>query len=114
VQSAVTRLKEKPGKPKRITLSAIGREIGQLALLQQHLVRLPLSARLLAESVEAREEFAVRRVQWVVGQCLQEDSNPSRWTLIKRAGVERIATHPAVHNAIETGLRMLSETGKSP
>ncbi len=114
VQSAVTRLKVKQGRPKQITLSAIGRDIGQLALLQQHLDRLPLSARLLAESVETREEFAVRRVQWVVEQCLQEETNPSRWTLIKRAGVERIAAYPAVHNATEIGLRVLSDTGKSP
>jgi hypothetical protein len=114
VPSAVTQLKEKPGRPKWITLSAIGRDIGQLALLQQHLDKLPLSARLLAESVETRDEFAVRRVQCVVEQCLQEDTNPSRWTLIKRAGVERIATHPTVDHAIETGLRILSEMGKSP
>ena len=110
----ITRLKEKPGKPKQITLSAIGRDIGQLALLQQHLDRLPLSARLLAKTVETREEYAIRRIWWVVEQCLQEDAVPSRWILMKRAGVERIATYSAVYNAIETGLRILSDMGKSP
>ena len=108
VQSAVPRLREKPGKPKQITLSAIGRDIGQLALLQQHLNRLPLSARLLAEVVETREEFALRQIRWVVEQCLQEGTNLSKWTLIKKSGVERIATHPAVLGAIEAGLRILS------
>jgi hypothetical protein len=113
VQCAVTLLTQKTDKPKRITLSAIGRNIGQLALLQQHLDRLPQSASLLAQSVESRVEFAVRRIQWTVEQFLQEDTNPSRWTLVKRAGIARMATHPVIANAIETGLGMLSEMEKS-
>ncbi len=62
VKEAVLLLKNIFERPVHITVSAIGREIGQLALLQQHLDKLPRTAEALRECIETREAFAVRRV----------------------------------------------------
>src|SRR5205807_1249843 len=47
VEISAHRLRHQAGKPMQITLAAIGRDIGQLALLQQHLPKLPAVAQLL-------------------------------------------------------------------
>ncbi len=93
-----------PGRPTRISLAAIGRSIGQLALLQQHLEKLPLTAKALNEAVETRDAFAVRKVLWTVDRYRQEQVYPTRWQLVKRAGVERLATSAIAQEAIYKAL----------
>jgi len=107
VRASAERLRKIPGRPSRISLSAIGRDIGQLSLLQQHLGKLPITAITLRKLVESREVFAVRRVQWVTEQYRQDHTHPTRWELVKKAGIERVAMLPAVKVAVEAGLQVL-------
>ena len=105
VKKAATHLKDMPGRPVRLSLSALGREVGQLSILQQHLDKLPLTAQALEEFTETREIFAVRRVYWVMEHYFhQRGISPTRWELIKRAGVERLATLPLVSDALDRAL----------
>jgi hypothetical protein len=89
------------GPPVRITVSAIGKDIGQLALLQQHLSMLPITASRLESFIETREAFAVRRIQWAIEKYEEERYIPKRWELIKRAGVEKILVSQHVNEAID-------------
>lgn len=107
IKEAVKQLKMLPGRPIRISIAAIGRTIGQSALLQQHLDKLPLAAKSLSESVETREMFAVRKVFWIADKCEQENIYPTKWQLVKLTGVERIASLPSVQEAIDTALQRL-------
>jgi len=107
IKEAANYLKMLPGRPTRISIAAIGRTIGQSALLQQHLDKLPLAAKSLSENVETREMFAVRKVFWVADKCRQEKICPTRWQLVKLTGVERIASLPPVQEAIDTALQTL-------
>ncbi len=109
VETSVFRLKSLPGRPVRVTISAIGREMGQLALIQQHLDKLPLTASALEAAIETREAFALRRIQWTVEYCVKGPVCPARWQLIRLAGVGRLSTEPGVKEAIAIALRMLSE-----
>ena len=104
VKSSAVRIKDAPGRPVRITLAAIGRETRQMALLQQHLNKLPLSTEILAEFVETREEFAVRRIEWAACQYNLEDTQPERWELIRRAGVARLQSCKVVCSAIDKAI----------
>ncbi len=106
VEISARRLKEQAQRPVRITISAIGKDIGQLALLQQHLSKLPLTAQLLEDRVETLEAFAIRRIQWIAKKYDEEHRNPKRWELIKQAGVERIATLSQVEEALDAALVM--------
>jgi hypothetical protein len=105
---AATRLKNLPGRPVHITLSAIGREIGQVALLQQHLVRLPRTAEALKEHLESREVYAVRRIQWAALDSIQSNIYLERWLLIRKAGVARLAEQPQVKDVIDAAMQLFS------
>src|SRR5260370_28313167 len=101
------RVKKTRGGPSRISLSAIGRDIGQLSLLQQHLDKLPKTAEVLKGLIESREEYAVRRIRWALPDCMRNNSHPARWLLIKKAGVVRLAEQPEVKDAIDQALHLL-------
>jgi len=105
VEASANRLRHQAGKPTQITLAAIGRDIGQLALLQQHLPKLPVTGRLLKDIIETREAFAIRRIQWIAKQYEGEQLRPRKWEFIKKAGVERIAMVPQVKEALEAALQ---------
>ncbi len=110
VKDAALLLKNLPERPIRVTISEIGREVGQLALIQKHLDKLPLTANTLLEYVEAHEEFAVRRVQWAAENYRREHIYPHRWQLVKHAGVERLAGKPQVKEAIDAAWRSLNSS----
>ncbi len=110
VKLAALLLKNLPGRPIRVTTSAIGREVSQLALIQKHLDKLPLTANTLLEYVEAQEEYAVRRVHWAAEKYRREHIYPHRWQLVKHAGVERLARKPQVEEAIDAALRSLNSS----
>lgn len=103
---AASRLKNLPGRPVHITPAALGREIGQVALLQQHLDKLPRTAEALERLVESREGYAVRRIQWAALDCIQSNIYLVRWLLIKKAGVARIAEQSQVKGAIDSALQI--------
>jgi Tn7-like transposition protein D/TniQ len=107
VEVAALLIKNLPGRPVHITISTIGRETGRLALLQQHLDKLPRTAGVLKEFVETREEFAVRRLWWAVTVLSLEHIYPERWLLIRKAGVARLIDQPEVKDAIDAALQIL-------
>lgn len=107
VKETAIYLKTLPGRPVCVSFASIGRTIGQLALLQQHIDKLPLTAEALAESVETRENFAVRRVIWAAEKYREERLHPTKWQLIKYAGVERLVTNGLVQETIGLALKSL-------
>ncbi|HEY9298041.1 MAG TPA: TnsD family Tn7-like transposition protein, partial [Phormidium sp.] len=105
IKLVAANLYSKVGKPTQITTAAIARELGQLALIQKHLDKLPLTAKILPDLVETRETFAVRRIQWVVECYRQEGICPQRWQLVRRAGLRpEVELLPSVPNAINEAL----------
>lgn len=109
VKIAAAHLKNPPEWPVHITIAAIGREIGQVALLQQHLDKLPRTTKALEEHVESREAYAVRRVWWIAMNCCQNNIYLERWQLIRQAGVAHIATHPKVSEALSVALQKIKQ-----
>ena len=96
-------------RPTRITIAILGRYVGQLALLQQHLDKLPLTAQMLSEVIESREAFAVRRILWIVTTSVKKRHYLERWELIKRAGVERLMESTVVRAALDESRLLLKE-----
>ncbi|MFL5628670.1 MAG: TnsD family transposase [Ktedonobacteraceae bacterium] len=107
VEESARRLKACPRRPIQITISAIGKDIGQLALLQQHLSMLPLTANLLKDLVETREAFAVRRIRWAEQQYKEGSRVPKRWEFIRYAGLGRLVMVPQVEEALNVALQEL-------
>ncbi|MBD1825693.1 TniQ family protein [Cyanobacteria bacterium FACHB-DQ100] len=101
VEVAVRHLQEKLGKPKRITIAAIARELGQLAVIQKHLHKLPLTAQILNQKTETREAFALRRIEWVRECYEKEQICLQRWQVGRRAGLRPdVEALPAVQDAL--------------
>jgi Tn7-like transposition protein D/TniQ len=107
VRGTALHLKNLPGRPVFLTVTAIGREIGHLTLLRQHLEKLPRTAEVLREFVETHEAFAVRRVWWAVTAFRQEQVYPLRWQLMLRAGVNGLAMRPEVKSALDSAMQIL-------
>lgn len=107
VKAAASRLKDAPGRPVQVTRTAIGRALGAITLLRQKLHNMPLTAQVLNAAVEAREQYAVRRVWWVADLYYQEDVLPREWQLMMRANVYSLRKSSAVKSAVADAIQML-------
>ena len=74
-------------EPVRITVSRIGRTIGKLALLEQHLDQMPLTQAYLASVVETVEAFQIRRVRSAIAQLAMENEEVQEWRVLRLAGL---------------------------
>jgi hypothetical protein len=105
VRQSAQRLLNLPGRPVRLTKSAIGRDIGRVELVQKSkLIKLPLTAQALSEVTESYEAFAVRRIQWATNQYHLEKVRPTRGQLPKRSGMHVKVESTQVEKAIEAAL----------
>lgn len=108
VRSAALRLKNLTGRPKRITFTGIGKELGLLGLIMQKLSKLPLTKETLSSVVESPIEFAIRRV-WYIAMCyVNEGIIPQRWQLVDRACLFKYSSVPEVRDAINAALASIN------
>ncbi len=108
LRSSALKLKSGSERPRRVSVAAIGDDIGQLALLQRHLNKLPITAKVLSEVIETYEDCGVRRVHWAARLYQQENIRPTYRQLVRRASVEDMKDHPQVKKAIDMALYELS------
>jgi hypothetical protein len=107
VRHAAEQLRNKPGKPERLTKTAIASNSGYLALIQKQLNKLPLTSETLIEVIETTEEFAVRRIYWVAERYRQEGICPKAWQIIRETGIKPyIAEMPQVKEAIASVINL--------
>jgi len=110
VRLAAANLYSQTGRPSQVTVAAIARDLGQLALIQKHTDKLPCTSKALSELAETREAFALRRIQWVLECYVQEGVCPLRWQFIRRAGLRpEIELLPSVEDAISRALVTLEQ-----
>jgi Tn7-like transposition protein D/TniQ len=107
IERASLHLKSLPERPIQITHAVLGREVGQLALLEQHQDKLPRTAALLKDLVETREAFAIRKIAWLTGVYRSKGIYPEKWQFVKDAGVARLLERAPVKDAIDTALQFL-------
>jgi hypothetical protein len=94
------------GRPKWISLAALGRKLEALAWIQHHLRKLPRTRTLLASTVESRFDFAKRRIAWATSQMRVGGSKMAEWRLIQRAGLRpEVVADPGIREAVLLELR---------
>lgn len=111
VKLAAENLKQDSGRPVWISRTAIANSLEHpiSAWVKRHLQRLPLTAKVLGEVAESREEFAVRRVKWTADRFRQEHLCPQEWELVRRAGLRpEVRQLPVVKEAIAVALKSLA------
>lgn len=90
----------------RVTVHSIAKDIDRSSQLKKHLHKLPLTAQVLADVVETYEQFAIRRLWWIVERYQQENVRPARWQLIRRAHIKpEMEVIPEVAHAIDLALK---------
>ena len=99
-----------PGRPIRITKSAIAHKVGSPLLFWSRLPKLPMTRRMLEKVCETREAFSARRIRWVADSHREEDVLPTRCQLETRARVYDIRGWPAVKAVVDDALRMLASS----
>lgn len=77
-------------RPIRITVSRISKEIGQTAVIEKHLDKLPQTKEFLTNTIETVEEFQIRRIRRVISQLLEENEFPRAWKISRLAGLNTI------------------------
>ncbi len=110
VQVVATQIRTAPGFPTRVTKTAIGKRTGRMAWIIGKPEKIPLAIKAIADVVEGVEEFALRRVEWAVGQFRREGSFPSRRQFLARARIYSTTDLHVLEEVIETALRTLALT----
>lgn len=117
VQLAVNRVRSVEGRPVRVTVNRLGREIDKAALLNSKNLssKIPLTAQLLAETVETHLNFSIRCIRWAVNCYRREDTVPSISSLAKLAGMTMSTTHrPEIRAVINDELESLRNCNDVP
>lgn len=87
VRKSVNEILHADSKPTRITVSRIGKVTGNLALLEKHLDKLPLTKRYLLDHIESIEAFQKRRVIWAANELNKSGEELKKWKIIRKAGI---------------------------
>ena len=74
-------------KPQRLTISGIGKAIGLLALLEQHLDLMPMTRGYLATITESIEDFQIRRIRWAIRELNRRQEPVVSWRVMRLAGL---------------------------
>jgi hypothetical protein len=65
----------------------VGKVIGSLALLEQHLDRLPLTKAYFETVMESQERFRMRRVEWAATTLDLQGKVVKEWEVVRLAGL---------------------------
>jgi hypothetical protein len=85
----VQEILKREGKPKRITISIIGSELGIRPLLGKHLDKLPMTEKYLNEQTESITEFQHRRIDWAIKELNEEGKVKELWRVYRKAGIRK-------------------------
>lgn len=109
IRSAAHNIRCDTGRPKRITARKIKTLVPEVIPLLDHPDKIPQAIGVLQEVIETRESFAIRRVQWITQQYLEEGISPLKWQLVERANLYRLLHIPQVQHALEEAMAVLSQ-----
>ncbi|NRG44285.1 TniQ family protein [Bacillus sp. CRN 9] len=89
VHRSIKDIQNKTGRPKRITIKSIGDVIGERALLEQHLDKMPSTKMYIDTVCESEQEFRLRRIKHVVERMNEVEEEIVTWKVLKRAGIKK-------------------------
>ncbi|WP_191559397.1 TnsD family Tn7-like transposition protein [Metabacillus idriensis] len=96
IQIATEEIKSTSGKTKRITLKSLSDAIGERALLERHLDKMPSTKAFIEQVRESDKEFRLRRVRRVIKEMNQEGKVIRTWEVVRRAGIKSKFYHEVI------------------
>ncbi|WP_040949389.1 TnsD family Tn7-like transposition protein [Gorillibacterium massiliense] len=92
INNAILELRSSLEKPDRLTVLKIGKRINQLALLERHLDKMPLSKAILDMNIESIEQNQIRKIEWAINTLILDGHVPVRWRVLRKAGIRVLAS----------------------
>lgn len=89
VQKATKEIKYRSGKPKRVTVKSIGDAIGEKALLEQQLHRMPKTKMFIDGIRESEKDFRLRRVKHVIEEISIAGEEIIAWKVLRKANIKK-------------------------
>jgi hypothetical protein len=106
IATAAHRIRHAPGKPRQVTTTAIGRDLGKQSLFEAALAKLPLTRDVITHVIESGVDFAVRRVHAAAVRLRRTQGSFARWQLVRAAGLHyRLERTPRVKLALDYEMR---------
>ena len=110
VMTAAIRIRNNPDYPRRITIREIGRVIGQRAVLEIHLDKLPYTRLSLKDHTETTEQFALRRIRWTRDAFIMKRRLATGSQIGRAAGISpTVGKHPSVQQALADAEERISQ-----
>ncbi|WP_231891385.1 TnsD family Tn7-like transposition protein [Paenibacillus swuensis] len=96
INEAILEIRSAPGKPRRLTICRIGRHIGQLALLERHLDKLPICRALLHRNLETVVQHQKNKIDWAFDSLILSGNVLSEWRILREAAMRKYASTDVV------------------
>lgn len=87
VKECVPDLFSSDERPIRVTISTIGKKIGELGLIEKHLDKMPKTKDYINGVLESQHEHRIRKIKWAIRQLECEDRVIKAWVVLKMAGI---------------------------
>lgn len=109
VNQVCCEIRETIDKPVRVSITEIIRRTGQKSWIEKREAKLPLTAKVITESLETLEDFMIRKLLWAERQFIEEKVIPTQNQLIRRATIYNKTTHnsPKIESEINTSLERI-------
>ncbi len=89
VQKVAREIRDSGDKPVRITVKTLGDGIGERALLEKHLDKMPETKVFIEQVAESKQDFRLRRVKYVISEMKEEGEVIKEWKVLRKAGIKR-------------------------
>jgi len=106
VKACAQSIMNEPGYPKKVTKRKISLALPEMRRLERQ--EAPLTALALQEALETQETFALRRIQWFVQKCQQEQRLPTRREFIESISINGVLHIPGVLQALNEAMDTFS------
>lgn len=88
LEESVKEILTRTEHPIRITHTELARRVGKPDLFRKKLIKhFPKTKKVADRLTESRVQYAERRIKWCATQYVDEGKYPTRWELIRRAGL---------------------------
>lgn len=89
VKKVVSELRGIDKRPVRITVKILGDGIGERALLERHLDKLPETRVFIEQVSESEQDFRLRRVKYVINEMKENGEVIKEWKVLRKAGIKQ-------------------------
>lgn len=87
IPSIAQKIIKRKGKPERVTINKISKELQLGDLFYNHKKDLPLSMLALSFVLESKHEWYMRKIAWAEKEILKEEGKIVKWSVLRKAGI---------------------------